>query len=330
MCNSLRFAASALVLVSMSVVSIAQSDDSPSGDIFIGYYEGTYKATGRGHADATAEVVSQGRGIYRVKVTQASQAHLELYGVAAGPELRINGFSNNISWTGRIQVGMLRLGRTDAHYGGNFSLSKKIQHSPTEGLEPPKNAVVLLPKTAGKADLSAWSNGKWDALDGGVMLVKGGTGDNKTNAVHGDMAMHLEFKTAHMPAQSGQQRSNSGVYFQDRYEVQILDSFGVIPGSGDCGGIYEQSAVLENACYPPGQWQTYDITFTAVRLDKDGKVKKYPTITIKHNGVLIQDAHEFKTVTGGAISEKVAAKDRLRLQDHGNPVEYRNIWWVEK
>ncbi len=320
--------ASALVLVSLSAVSSGQSNPSPSGDPFLGRYEGTYKETGRENVAAVAEVIAEGRGLYRLRL-DSDAVHLELHGAAAGPKLRFMGYSNNISWSGVVEDGKIRFGRSDSHYGGTFSFAKVIEHSPTEGLKPAKNATVLLGMTSGKADLSAWTNSKWESSGDGVMRVKGGSGDNKTKDTHANIRLHLEFKTALMASSSGQQRSNSGIYFQDRYEVQILDSFGVIPGSGDCGGIYEQSVAAVNVCYPPGQWQTYDITFTAARLDKDGKVKKYPTVTVEHNGVLIQDAHEFKKVTGGAVNDKVVEEARMRLQDHSNPVEYRNIWWVK-
>lgn len=323
-----------LVLATMVMCTVlvtdagAQTNPSPSGDPFIGRYEGHYTPTGRAGLETVAEVISHGRGLYRLKVDQHPGVHLELYGVAAGPALRINGYSNNISWTGTVEEGALKLGRTDAHYGGTFALNKVIQHSDTEGLKPPKDAVVLLALNEGKGDLGGWTNSKWESLDGGVMRVKGGSGDNRTQAKHGSIRLHLEFKTAHMPSASGQQRSNSGLYFQDRYEVQVLDSFGVIPGSGDCGGIYEQSVPAVNASYPPGQWQTYDIEFTAPVLDKDGKVEQFPTVTVVLNGVTVQDKHEFKTVTGGAINDQVVQEASLRLQDHSDPVEYRNIWWV--
>jgi 3-keto-disaccharide hydrolase len=323
-------------LFAVAPSATAKSNPSPSGDPFIGAYDGAYHATGRPDNPASASVVSQGRGVYRLDVryqtgpTLAEFGQVELYGIAQGPKLNLTGYAGNISWTGSVENGTLRLLRSDPHYGGRFALTKIVHISPTEGAKPPRNAVVLLPFEPGKKTTGdQWTNPKWELLDDGSMQVQGRSGDNRTKESFGSIRLHLEFNLAHMPGESGQGRSNSGVYFQDRYEVQVLDSFGLISGSGDCGGIYEQSAPRVNACYPPGQWQTYDITFRAAEFDRSGAIKKFPTLTVKLNGVVVQEDHVFKTVTGGAVSDKVVDKARLRLQDHGDPVRYRNIWVVE-
>ena len=324
------------ILLFITPSTVAQTNPSPSGDPFIGMYEGAYHATGRPAYPASASLVSQGRGVYRLAVRYQTGASLaefgqvELHGVAQGPRLTVSGYANNISWNGTVENGVLTLGRSDPHYGGRFALHKVIHLSPTEGMKPPRNATVLLPFEPGQeTNLDSWTNSKWELSHDGTMRVKGGTGDNRTKESFGSIRLHLEFNLAHMPEENGQGRSNSGIYFQDRYEVQILDSFGIIPGSGDCGGIYEQSAPRINACYPPGQWQTYDITFRAAEFDRSGKIKTYPQVTVELNGVVIQENHEFKVVTGGAVNDKVVDRARMRLQDHGDPVKYRNIWVVE-
>ena len=327
---------SLLILLAVAPASVAQDNPSPSGDPFIGAYEGTYQAQGRDPYPAKGHIINIGRGVYKVSVgfgvNDGSQqyGYVEIHGEAHGPRLRVSGYSNDVRWNGTVRNGELTV-KQDAHYGGAFTMKKVIHHSPTEGMKPQADAVVILPYAEGEpTNLDAMTNSNWILGRDGSMQVKGGEGDQRTKAEFGDCTVHLEFKLAHMPDKSGQSRSNSGIYLQDRYEAQILDSFGLMSGSGDCGGIYEQAVPLVNACYPPGQWQTYDIEFTAARFNADGSVASYPTMTVRLNGVLIHDEHVFESVTGGAVSDKVVAKAPIRLQDHGDPVQYRNFWVVEK
>ena len=152
-----------------------------------------------------------------------------------------------------------------------------------------------------------------------------------------------------MPSARGQARGNSGVYLQHRYELQVLDSFGLEGLEDECGGFYSIKAPDVNMCLPPLSWQTYDIEFTAARYgevtekDKDGKdvldengkpktsIKKIQPakVTVKHNGVLIHDGVELDKATPGGI-EEADSPGPLMLQNHGNPVAYRNIWVLEK
>jgi len=140
----------------------------------------------------------------------------------------------------------------------------------------------------------------------------------------------LEFRTPYMPQARGQGRGNSGVYIQQRYEVQILDSFGLDGVDNECGGLYKQTAPAVNMCLPPLAWQTYDIWFTAARFAADGKTKvANARITVLHNGVPIHANREITAKTGGG---KVEGPEDfpINLQDHGNPVTYRNIWLVNQ
>jgi hypothetical protein len=132
-----------------------------------------------------------------------------------------------------------------------------------------------------------------------------------------------------MPKSSGQARGNSGVYVQSRYEVQVLDSFGLEGKNNECGGIYSISEPAVNMCLPPLTWQTYDIDFTAARFDDAGKKTKNARITVKHNGVVIHNDIELTLGTPGRHPEG-PTPEGLFFQDHGNPVVFRNIWIVEK
>ena len=133
------------------------------------------------------------------------------------------------------------------------------------------------------------------------------------------------------PAARGQGRANSGVYHQDRYEVQVLDSFGLKGENNECGGIYTISAPKVNMCFPPLQWQTYDVDFTAAKFDAQGQRTAWARITVRHNGVLIQDNVELpRTTASSGIKTVTDAPGTFQLQEHGSPVYYRNIWVLEK
>jgi len=197
------------------------------------------------------------------------------------------------------------------------------------GHKKPENAVVLFD---GK-DLSNWRTrggdpAGWEVADG-VITVAGGTGDIVTKEKFTDFMLHLEFMEPDMPEAKGQGKGNSGVYLQGRYEIQVLDSYGIeVPGMGDCGAIYDQFAPLINACKPPLQWQTYDMVFRSARLDDSGQVVDQARITLLQNGVVIHNNVEVKGPTGGAMDDRVGKPGPLLLQNHGNPVKYRNIWIV--
>ncbi len=190
--------------------------------------------------------------------------------------------------------------------------------------KPPVGAIVLFDGT----DLSKW-NGKWKVENGYMEINK--TGGVSTKEGFGSCKLHIEFATPNPPSGNGQGRGNSGVYLMGRYEIQVLDSYqNETYADGQCASVYGQHPPLVNACRPPGEWQTYDITFEAPTF-KDGKVAKPAYVTVRHNGVLVQDRTE---ILGAGTHRKLATyqphgdKEPISLQDHGNPVRYRNIWIV--
>lgn len=193
----------------------------------------------------------------------------------------------------------------------------------TLGAKPPEGAKVLFGEST-----AAWTqaDGKtpagWPVVDG-VATV--GKGNIQTVDRFGDAQIHVEFNVPYMPDKKGQARGNSGVYLQGIYELQVLDSYGLPPKNNECGGIYQQIVPLVNACKPPSEWQTYDITFHAAKREGDKVVKK-ARLTVVQNGLTIIDDKEISPTPGGIAGVKEGGPGPLMLQDHGNLVKFRNIW----
>lgn len=197
--------------------------------------------------------------------------------------------------------------------------TKVHRQSPTLGAKPPEGAIVLFDGSS----TDAWEGG--EIIDGKWL----GAQNIATKEKFGDHQLHIEFQTPFMPTSRGQGRGNSGVYLQSRYEVQVLDSFGLEGKNNECGGIYSIAEPIVNMCFPPLAWQTYDVDFTAARYDDSGKKIKNARATIRHNGVVIHDDLELAHGTPGRHAEG-PEPDALFLQNHGNPVVFRNIWIVKK
>lgn len=212
---------------------------------------------------------------------------------------------------------------TYGHKGVNAGLSKVERKSKTLGEKPPPGAMVLFGEP-GNENEKNWKNGKLMELSDGKFLTVSKTGNITTKESFGAFKVHIEFRLAWMPNSTGQGRSNSGVYLQDRYELQVLDSFGLNGENNECGGFYTQHKPSVNMCYPPMSWQTYDIEFTPAQF-ADGKKVKNARATVLHNGVKIHDAVEFpKEGPGGKKEEAIPGP--FQFQDHGDPVVYRNVW----
>jgi uncharacterized protein len=194
---------------------------------------------------------------------------------------------------------------------------------------PPTGAKMLF---AGK-DLAAWKHrdGKepaaWKLVDGAMEV--NGTGDLVTREELGTGLYHVEFMTPSMPTETGQARGNSGVYLLSRYEVQVLDSYGLELTLGDCGSIYGKAIAAVNASRKPERWQSYDIEFQAGRFDAAGKKTANARISVWHNGIPIHDDFALDGSTAGGETVE-AARGPLLLQDHGNPVRYRNVWFLPR
>ena len=195
---------------------------------------------------------------------------------------------------------------------------------PGENNAPPSDAVVLFD---GK-DLSKWQGGEnWPVKDG---VAFSGEGMITTKDEFGDCQLHLEWSSPTPPTGTSQERGNSGVFMMGRYEVQVLDSYdNETYFDGQASAIYKQTPPMVNAMRPPGEWNTYDILWTAPRFNEDGSLKSPAVVTVLHNGVATLNNFQLQGDTPYHRPPRYEAhgeKGPISLQDHGNPVRYRNIW----
>lgn len=328
----------------------AQTTAPDPVDPLMGEYAGQYLPEGGAPLKGLGRVFPLGEGLYRARLTAGTETvegtqipkkpvlKLNLHGVFLKGKLPLGARLGEVEWSGMLEGGRLA---ASSEGKGRFELKRIERRSPTAGLKAPEGAIVLLPLVMsarksgpprrasddGPPPLAEWTNDTWKALPGGVMAV--GKKDNSTRREFGDIRLHLEFRIPYEPAGRGQGRGNSGVYLMDRYEIQILDSFGLDMGGGDCGCFYHQARVPFNVCLPPLVWQTYDVTWRAPRFDEKGAVVRFPQATVLHNGIKIHDRATLRRPTGGARDKRHVKTAPLRLQDHRHPVQYRNIWVVE-
>jgi hypothetical protein len=196
-------------------------------------------------------------------------------------------------------------------------LKRVHRESPTMGAQPPAEATVLFDGTG----VDHFKNGK--ITDDGWLMA--GT---ETEAPWGSFRLHGEFLLPYKPLARGQSRGNSGFYLQGRYELQVLDSFGLEGVENECGGIYKLFRPNVNMCLPPLEWQTYDIDFQAAKFDESGKKVEPMTISVWHNGVPIHARRKVPSKTGAGADEGPNPLP-IKLQDHKNPVVYRNLWIID-
>ena len=306
------------------------------GDPAMGEYAGTYQPQQGdivGGAGAAVGLGDAKHRHYRVVLTALEPGRqvktllsVELSG-AAGEDGKVSlaGAGASADWKGQIAGDSL----TAEGKAGRFALRFRVRRSPTEGAVPPAGAVVLLGFQPGrKTSLEEWTNDRWERLGDGSVRVRGGS--NLTKRQFGDCRLHVEFLCPYEPEKAGQGRANSGVYLHGKYEVQVLDSFGLKSGQGDCAAIYGVRAPSANACLPPGRWQTYDIVFRAPRTGADGKLAEPASfVSVRHNDLLVQENVPVDRITTAGQGSGHSPTGPLMLQDHGNPVRYRNVWLVE-
>lgn len=278
-----------------------------------GEYEGTLDGKKYG-----AQVVALSEGKFDVVLYKGGLPGAGWDGVKPGIER-----GNAVLSDGRAQVtlpgqsGLIEAGKLTL---GKDTLQRTERKSPTLGARAPEGAVVLFDGT----NANAWDGAGMDEVT--KLLKQGQMSKQKFQSY----TAHVEFMLPYKPAARGQDRGNSGFYNQGRYEVQVLDSFGLEGKDNECGGIYSIKAPDLNMCLPPLQWQTYDIDYTAATFDAAGKRTAPAKITVKHNGTLVHKDVELTHATTAAPVPEGPEPGPIHIQDHGNPVRYRNIWIVEK
>ena len=282
--------------------------------------QGEYAASESGKGDYGVQIVALGLGTFDAYVLEGGlpgagwdkkKKRTQISGATADGKTAFQGQGYSVV----IQDGKLELKSGDKTLA---ALSRIERTSPTIGALGPKGAVVLFDGT----HVDSWDKGR---LSEDKLLMVGPT----SKQTFGDVSLHIEFRLPYQPQARGQSRGNSGIYLQGRYETQMLDSFGLEGKSNEAGGIYKVKDPDVNMCFPPLSWQTYDIDFKAARF-KDGKKTENAIMSVKHNGVLVQDKVECPAATRASKGGKEAEPGPIYLQNHGNPVRYRNIWLLEK
>ncbi len=281
--------------------------------------QGEYGADAEGQAWG-AQVVAMGGGDFEAYLLEGG---LPGKGWTRGKaRIKLSGRAGDLKSADRKLTAAVAGGRIAIRKEGKplAELPRIERKSPTEGKKAPAGAVVLF--DGSNAD--EWERGR---VENGLLPNSNPT----TKRKFGSYTMHLEFRTPYKPFARGQYRGNSGVYHQGRFETQVLDSFGLEGKDNETGGMYSIADPLVNACLPPLTWQTYDIEFTAATFRADGQVEANARITVRLNGVLVQDNVELPKTTNAAPIKTISPEPGpIRLQSHGNPVFYRNIWIVEK
>lgn len=284
------------------VTSSTTAGDTPKDSSF--QIQGEYLTPESGGPRKGVQVVALGKGTYRIVI--------------------YSGGLPGAGWDRKPPQIMEEADSDDVTHLIESLGAKKVQRqSPTLGLVPPEGAIFLFDGTE-ESLKNHWRPGakRTEAGD----LLAGAT----SQMLFRDCLVHLEFQTPYMPQARGQGRGNSGVYLQGRYEVQILDSFGLPGLNNEAGAIYAIHAPMVNMCFPPMSWQTYDIEFTAPRFDHEGKKVSNAKMTVRHNGVIVQQDVEIPGPTRAAPFNETPDDGPLYLQDHNNPVSFRNVWVVPR
>ncbi|UCE47146.1 MAG: DUF1080 domain-containing protein [Phycisphaerales bacterium] len=315
--------------------------------VFMGDWQGRWERESGVYPPAiAAQVIPWKGGSYQIRLftdlRKKAPEYVVIEAKAAAGSLRFE----HDSWSGRIEGDRFTGKGTLRDKSGSFEMKRVFYESPRLGARPPATALVLFDgsnfdqwemiQRSGKTAPVTWKNDK------GVMRIVPQYGNHRigdsigTKKTFRNFHLHIEFRLPLLPDNTDQRRGNSGVIIEEFqfFEVQVLDCYG-LPGYYDeCGAIYQIAPPKVNMCLMPRQWQSYDIKYRAPRFDRSGNLTERPRITVDHNGVLIHSDIElpYSEVAIRARGERPESRKvgRIKLQDHGYPVEYRNIWIIEK
>jgi hypothetical protein len=286
---------------------------------------GDWKGTG---VVSAAQVVPMGQGKYQALLLRGFDAESNVMAVLQGITTNSGVSFSGDGWTASIS----RSHFTGEKDGLRFDLQHATRTSPTMGATPPLKAVVLFDgsnldawaKKSGKDWLTEDGPAKWKLVEGSAVEVVPGTDCLITHQKFGDCHLHAEFRTLGTP-------SNSGIFFQDRYELNINETYGQVAGSSNAGfdNCTDDARPRIRPCFPPLAWQTFDVDFRAPRFDAEGKKTQNALATVYFNGVKIYDHQQLDLPHGAARRLGESAKGPLMLQEHGMPLQFRNIWIVD-
>jgi hypothetical protein len=282
----------------------------------------------QGEGSCVAQVLPLGNEKYRADLLTAFDSPSDTIAVLQGEPSSGGVLFSGDGWSGVVKDGHF----TGSKGGQHFDLTRVTRKPPTLGAPPPKGAVVLFDgrnldawaKKAGKEWLTEDGPARWKLVEGGAVEVVPESDCIITHQKFGDCKLHLEFRTLGFP-------SNSGVFLQDRYEVNINETYGR-PDQSPNGGFdncTDDAKPRVRPCRPPLEWQTFDIDFHAPRFDAGGQKTANARATVLFNGVKIYDHQELNRPKGAASRLGEAPKGPLMLQEHGMPVQFRNIWVLE-
>lgn len=282
--------------------------------------QGEYEGKVGGDGKFAAQVIAEGDGKFTAVLFNnglpgagGERTKIALKGVTKDASIDFTGEGAK----GAIQSDKFRGTLEEGTEKRDFELKKVERKSPTLGMKPPAEAIVLFDGSNTK---------EW--VDGKLMEEKYLGVGTRTVRKFKNYTLHLEFRSPFMPFSKGQARGNSGMYLNDQYEFQILDSFGLSGENNECGGYYSFTKPAVNMCLPPLSWQTYDVEFRIAEF-ADGKKVKPAVATVKLNGVAVHDKYEIPRFNGGGGQMDESQPGSIFVQDHGNPVYFQNIWIVQ-
>jgi len=311
---------------------------------FVGDWQGTLMSP-KDTTDIVAMIIGLGNNEFRVQMLPEFDKRAELYLDIVCEFANGKLFFKTSEWSGEVSEHDF-IGSCNTQKNGqqSFKLKKVTRYSSTLGLSPPNDAIILFDGT----NMTEWIHpGKpdrkpvWKLVDQAMESVPGTMTDGKkqkndlvTKRSFTDFELHLEFKLPYFPEKRGQGRCNSGVFLQNFYEVQILDSYGLDGLWNECGAIYKMEPPKINMCAPPEQWQTYDIIYRMPRFTGSGEKPENAMVTVRHNGKLIHNQTELplpgvNSESAGTSNARLMEAAPLKLQDHGNVIQFRNIWVKE-
>jgi hypothetical protein len=333
--------------VAIAATAAAGAGDDPGDALIQGEYVGSLERDGELELHAI-QVIARGKGkfdavLYRggfpgwgwdrgAKVqfrgkTEAESTKLTRTDGSPSPILSVmaSGLAGEKPEAGKATADLLAIGAQGKIIGRFERVSRK---SPTLGARPPEGALVLFDGASAERFRTAKGQAATVTADR-LLRVEPGSGGLFITTPHESCRLHVEFRLPFEPEHEGQGRANSGCYLQGRYEVQILDSFGLEGKENECGGVYSSGKDPDqNLCFPPLAWQTYDIDFTAATYGAGGKKTSNAKLTVRHNGVLVYDSIQIDHATTAAPKPEGPEPQPLYLQDHGHEVHFRNLWMV--